>query len=75
MLQPKLGENASGPIPEGAASNKTVQVQPSAYSFERAIFQRVAFKNTLGNTSTPMADSCECVVKPQYCKVISLQLK
>ena len=28
------------------------------------------------NTCTPMADSCQCMVKPiQYCKVISLQLK
>ena len=30
----------------------------------------------MGNTCTPMADSCECIAKsPQYCKVISLQLK
>ena len=30
----------------------------------------------MGNTSTPMADSCQCMAKPlQYCKVISLQLK
>ena len=30
----------------------------------------------LGNTCTPMADSCQCMAKPpQYCKVISLQLK
>ena len=30
----------------------------------------------IGNTRTPMADSCECMAKPlQYCKVISLQLK
>ena len=30
----------------------------------------------MGNTYTPMADSCECMTKPpQYCKVISLQLK
>ena len=30
----------------------------------------------MGNTCTPMADSCECMVKPpQYCRVISLQLK
>ena len=30
----------------------------------------------MGNTSTPMADSCECIAKPpQYCKVISFQLK
>ena len=29
-----------------------------------------------GDTCTPMADSCECMAKPpQYCKVISLQLK
>ena len=29
----------------------------------------------MGNTCTPMADSCQCVAKPiQYCKVISLQL-
>ena len=29
----------------------------------------------MGNTCTPMADSCECMAKPpQYCKVISLQL-
>ena len=31
---------------------------------------------TMGNTCTPMADSCQCMAKPrQYCKVISLQLK
>ena len=30
----------------------------------------------MGNTCTPMADSCQCIAKPiQYCKVISLQLK
>ena len=30
----------------------------------------------MGNTCTPMADSCECVAKPpQYYKVIILQLK
>ena len=34
----------------------------------------------MGNSYTPMADSCQCktnvVAKPlQYCKVISLQLK
>jgi len=30
----------------------------------------------MGNTCTPMADSCQCMTKPiQYCKVISLQLK
>ena len=30
----------------------------------------------MGNTCTPMADSCQCMEKPlQYCKVISLQLK
>ena len=30
----------------------------------------------MGNTCTPMADSCECMAKPpQHCKVISLQLK
>ena len=29
----------------------------------------------MGNTCTPMADSCWCMAKPiQYCKVISLQL-
>ena len=28
----------------------------------------------MGNTCTPMADSCQCMAKPiQYCKVISLQ--
>ena len=28
----------------------------------------------MGNTCTPMADSCQCMEKPiQYCKVISLQ--
>jgi len=33
-----------------------------------------AFK--MGNTRTPVADSCQCMTKPiQYCKVISLQLK
>ena len=30
----------------------------------------------MGNTCTPMADSCQCMANPpQYCKVISLQLK
>ena len=30
----------------------------------------------MGNACTPMADSCQCIAKPpQYCKVISLQLK
>ena len=30
----------------------------------------------MGNTCTPMADSCQCMAKPlQYCKVVSLQLK
>ena len=30
----------------------------------------------MGNTCTPMLDSCQCMAKPiQYCKVISLQLK
>ena len=30
----------------------------------------------IGNTCTPMVDSCQCMAKPpQYCKVISLQLK
>ena len=29
----------------------------------------------MGDTYTPMADSCQCMAKPlQYCKVISLQL-
>ena len=31
---------------------------------------------TMGNTCTPMAYSCQCMQKPpQYCKVISFQLK
>ena len=30
----------------------------------------------MGNTGTPMGDSCQCMAKPQeYCKAISLQLK
>ena len=30
----------------------------------------------LGNTCTPVADSCQCMAKPlQYCKLSSLQLK
>ena len=30
----------------------------------------------MGNTCTPISDSCQCMTKPlQYCKVISLQLK
>ena len=29
----------------------------------------------MGNTGTPMADSCQCVAEPlQHCKVIGLQL-
>ena len=39
---------------------------------EREVGRRVR----MGNTCTPMADSCECMAKPpQYCKAISLQLK
>ena len=30
----------------------------------------------MGNTCTPVVDPCQCMAKPpQYCKVISLQLK
>ena len=29
----------------------------------------------MGDTYTHMADSCECMAKPQYCEIISLQLK
>ena len=30
----------------------------------------------MGDTGTPVADSCQCMAKPlQYCKVISLQNK
>ena len=30
----------------------------------------------MGDTCTPMAGKCQCMAKPpQYCKVISLQLK
>ena len=30
----------------------------------------------MGNTCTPMVDSCQCMTKPlKYCKVISLKLK
>ena len=30
----------------------------------------------MGNTCTPVADSCQCMAKPiHYCKVIRLQLK
>ena len=30
----------------------------------------------MGNTCTPVEDSCQCMTKPpQYCKVSSLQLK
>ena len=30
----------------------------------------------MGNTCTPVADSCQCMAKPtEYCKVISLQIK
>ena len=30
----------------------------------------------MGNTCTPMADSCQCMAKAlKYCKVISFQLK
>ena len=30
----------------------------------------------MGNTCTPVVDSCGCMAKPiQYCKVINLQLK
>ena len=31
---------------------------------------------SMGNTCTPVADSCQCMAKPlPYCKVTSLQLK
>ena len=30
----------------------------------------------MGNTCTPVVDSCQCMAKPrQYCKVINLQIK
>ena len=38
--------------------------------------REVAGRVRMGNTCTPMANSCECMAKPaQYCKVINLQLK
>ena len=38
--------------------------------------REVGGKVRIGNTCTLMADSCDCMAKPpQYCKVISLQLK
>ena len=40
------------------------------------IFLNNKFMFRMGNTCTPMADSCWYVAKPiQYCKVINLQLK
>ena len=38
--------------------------------------REVGEDSRMGNTCTPMADSCACMAKPlQYCKVTSLQLK
>ena len=38
--------------------------------------KKVGERFRMGDTCTPMADSCQCMAKPlQYCKVISLQLK
>lgn len=38
--------------------------------------REVKGKVAIGNTCTPMADSCQCMAKPlQYCKVIILQFK
>ena len=45
---------------------------PEGWDGEREVGERVR----MGNTCTPVADSCQCMAKPiQYCKVISLQLK
>ena len=61
-----------------------VQVQcriQEAWGWSTGIIQRdgmwreVGGGLRIGNTCTPMADSCWCMAKPiQYCKVISLQL-
>jgi len=46
------------------------------YMFRDGMGREVGGGFRMGNTCTPMADSCPCMTKPlQYCKVISLQLK
>ena len=62
-----------------------VQVQcmiQGAWGWCTVMTQRDGMGRDLGggfrmeNTCTPLADSCQCRAKPpQYCKVISLQLK
>ena len=43
---------------------------------ERCMGREVGGGFRMGNTCTPMADSCQCMAKSlQYCKEISLQLK
>ena len=43
---------------------------------EDGVWRDVGGGSEWWNTSTPVADSCQCTAKPpQYCKVISLQLK
>ena len=50
-------------------------VRAGALGWHRGM-ERVRRGFRMGNTCTPMADSCQCMAKPlQYCKVISLQLK
>ena len=42
---------------------------------EGGMGRKVGVGFRMGNTCTPVADSCQCMAKPiQYCKVISLQL-
>ena len=48
-------------------------LRAGALGWPRGMRWRVGFR--MGNTCTPMADSCQCMAKPpQYYKVISLQL-
>ena len=49
---------------------------PSASAQKDGMGREVGGGFRMGNTCTPMADSCQWMAKPiQYCKVISLQLK
>ena len=52
------------------------QLHSSPFKIILGIGREVGGGFRMGNTCTPMADSCWCMAKPiQYCKVISLQLK
>ena len=54
---------------------KGAQCWCTGMTLREGMEKEVGGKVRMGNTRTPMADSCECMQKPpQYCKVISLLL-